>query len=166
MTLATIAIALATIVYVYVTYKLLKITKITSQITHNYLKATNRPYIGVDVDCIYDRIHLHINPTIKNYGNITARNVNLNWSAFLENDKLPVTDISSNSIVLPPQANVVLHAGFEIDLESIGITPSLSMRVEFNITYDGVNNEKYHYNEIYNYDNNSQRFIRTNGDCN
>jgi len=80
-TLATIVIAVATVINLAASFYVSKKTSEYTEVTKNIYKSSNRPYIGIEtMDSEADGTHMFFNIKFKNYGSVPANDVRITVS--------------------------------------------------------------------------------------
>jgi hypothetical protein len=159
--IATIVIAAATVVYVAVSYYLLKATKRTAELTQNIFEAANRPYLGILSGAIQlEQGGLRLQTNIKNFGTAVAIDIESSWSAVINGKELPSLDTSKTFAVLPPQSEMglitLLNPEEYLQLDSTGTT----MELAFSLTYKSLAQKEYYYRERQVFERQAQGFIK------
>jgi len=160
-TLATIVIAIATVINVGAAIYMGVKTSEYTEITKNIYKASNRPYIGIDSFKINkdDNKHLLFYVNYKNFGTVPASNVRVKYDMLFDGQTAQHSNsevYDSNSNLFPQVANSIrLRTG--ADYENV-ISGKTVLDVVIDIKYRGATKDEYEVNERWRYDPNHNHF--------
>lgn len=162
-TLASIAVAFATLVYVGVSIYLLKATKRIAQITQDTFEASNRPYLGVnELSPSWQGTRLDFRAEVINYGSVPAKLSKREWWIDSYGERIFTDCITDKTVILLPQTPYTIKTSLKnADSLPDGIA---SLKIQINVAYKGITNKTYNHSEIYRYDNSGTRFIKDSGE--
>jgi hypothetical protein len=150
-TVATIVIAVATVVYTVITLRLLKITK-------DIFEASHRPYIGVfkmKPERDDEAKQLKVTIVYKNIGNVPAKSVKPSVQLFMNGFAIQMSHFESKTAVLMPQQRLHRTILFS-EADYMKISDGAKLDVVFSVHYKGMANKEYDYRHesTYSRDNN------------
>ncbi len=154
--LATVVIAIATIVNVLIAKKLWEQTKATVEVTRHHFERTDRPYVGVDfVEFARQppRQKAIITAVVKNFGPLPAHRLALRNDAFVNDKKLEKQKVvpGKESVLLFPGGIVRLQGTLEDEAYSAVVGGDATLKVVIVCNYKDSANQPHNTRQEYKY---------------
>jgi hypothetical protein len=153
-TVATLVIAVSTVVSVLVSYLMWTATWRQAKITQEMFEAANRPYVGVlSVDGMIfsgtkgEGMVIQLVFVAKNAGSVPARAISVVWRVWTENREIEQQPHKLQPIVLLPDQTEYLRSTFNLGDEYKRIQDKTLLNVSLTIKYKGVTEQDYHYEQ-------------------
>jgi hypothetical protein len=153
-TVATVVVAIFTVVSVVVSAFMWSATRKQAQISREIFEAAHRPYVGVDnVNAfIYpgrNGTTLQIGITTKNSGSVPARHIVVMWSVSLLGQDVPREPHVDQAIVLLPEQSRVINTSHLLSGEMYTAfrLPDSLVEIVATIKYKGVTEKDYNYRQ-------------------
>jgi hypothetical protein len=148
-TVATVVIAVCTVVYSVLTYFILRATAANTRITNKIFEAANRPYLGLQsVNTKLRDESIEFICVARNFGSVPAHNVEiLSHVATIDGtaiDLARLVEFGGFSIYPGSEKSLHLSVGDESSYDAISKNARLDMSVT--LRYEGLASQKYEYN--------------------
>jgi hypothetical protein len=151
-TLATVVIAIATVVNVIVSWFLWKATHRTANVTQNIFEAAHRPYLMsvLSADWRVEQQRFNFNTEIRNFGSVPARKLKGRIIATLGNREVKSwDDISPISLYLLPQQPIEFPSWLDGDDFTDLWEHAAELRISVDVQYSGAGEQTYLHSETY-----------------
>lgn len=161
-TIATIVIAIATVVNVWVAYCQWRAARKSAEIAMRVFETANRPYVGVDLlGCQKDELSpcLNVQANIKNFGTAPAENCDIGWKVYINGIEQAGTGFSTHPAVIFPGLTVYLRGIFVEPHCTAIMTGKSTLEIIVHFLYRWQHDKSHIYEEKYRYEHTQRAFI-------
>ncbi|MCL4705361.1 hypothetical protein KJ068_09390 [bacterium] len=150
---------------VKLTQESLKLTGKSIILTEDIFKASHRPFVGGLARVKADNVEkcIIINIDCKNYGNVPAKKMEVNWEITINGNLQPMTKIPDEPAILFPASTHTFAGQVCENMFSLITDGSSILEITLDIEYEGVSNEKYHTFQKFRYNHLVDRFMDMGG---
>ena len=160
-TIATVVIAVATVVNVFVALFQWIAARSSAETAKRIFEAGNRPYVGVEsIICVKDEAKqcLSIFAIIKNFGTATAENCDFSWSLYIDGVPIVGREVLANPTFLFPTLAHHLRAVLVESYPQI-VSGNSILEVVVHFSYKWQSHKSHIYEEKYRYEHSQNHFI-------
>jgi archaellum component FlaG (FlaF/FlaG flagellin family) len=158
-TVATIVIGLATVVSLWISSRMWKVTRKYTEITKDIFEASSRPYVGVTKlsmtpkEAGFDPLPVfEFDVTYKNVGSVPALEVRRSVTVMVDGKALPPITPEESPAVLMPESEMSALIYYNDPQHFKAIESANELTLIFSCTYRGVTEKEYRYEQKAAYD--------------
>jgi hypothetical protein len=161
-TVATVVVAVFTVVSVIVSAFMWNATRQQARISRQIFEAAHRPYIGVTeftgIMSISGVVACGLTVSVSNSGTVPAKNLTARWTVTLEEEQIYAGRSDEGPSVLLPGESKYLRTNYQMGKDKYEKLQAGSiLKISVNLEYQGVTEQPYSYTQFGEFDVKRQR---------
>jgi hypothetical protein len=149
-TVATVVIAVATVVNVFVSAGLFVATYLTARTAKQVFEAANRPYLGRDrlrPEVDQAKKELTVTAIVRNFGSAPAEEALVDWEILFNGVPQEIPQVVAEPSTIFPSGTVRKHGTIPEPLFSHIMGGRVTLQIVIRVSYKGPGNKHYTYSE-------------------